>query len=97
MANNYPAGVTDATIDDYFGPDQPEDLEVITPREILDRLIEEGCEEMDAEGLYALEGARVYLARMNRLDSTGMADVALARFHTGDATASVRTDGRRER
>jgi len=81
---NYPAGVTDADIDARFGPDEPEAEEVITPREILDRLIEDGCMDgMEREGLVALEGARVYLARAGRLESTGLADIALARFCAG--------------
>ena len=91
MANNYPAGVTDRTIDDYFGPDEPEAQEVITPRDILDRLIDDGCEDgMERDGLVALEGARVYLAREGRLESNGLAAVALARFLAGGRDASVR-------
>jgi hypothetical protein len=81
MAGNYPAGVTDAAIDDLLGPDEPEIEEVITPRDILDRLIEDGCEDgMERRGLAALEGARVYLEREGRLDSDGIYIVAFARF-----------------
>jgi hypothetical protein len=90
MANNYPPGVTDADIDDYFGPDEPESDEVITPRDILDRLIEENADEMDGAGLDALEGARNYLAREGRLDSNGLAEIALARFLAGDVHAGVK-------
>lgn len=91
MASNYPAGVTDRTIDDHFGPDEPEMDEVIVPRDILDRLIEDGCEDgMERAGLVALEGARVYLARAGRLESSGFAEIAAARFLAGDIRAEVR-------
>ena len=91
MASNYPAGVTNQTIDDYFGPDEPEMDEVIVPRDILDRLIEDGCEDgMERAGLVALEGARVYLARAGRLESSGFAEIALDRFLAGDRAASLR-------
>jgi hypothetical protein len=92
MASNYPAGVTDQTIDDYFGPDEPEETEeVITPRDILDRLIGSLPRYgMEREGLVALEGARIYLAREGRLESSGFAEIAAARFLAGDIRAEVK-------
>lgn len=84
MAGNYPAGVTNQTIDDYFGPDEPEmDEEVITPRDILSRLIQEAT----GEGRRILQGALEYLWREHRLDSNAEATVALDRFLAGDRAA----------
>ena len=87
MSSNYPAGVTNQTIDDYFGPDEPEmDEEVITPRDILSRLIQEAT----GEGRRILQGALEYLWREHRLDSNAEATVALDRFLAGDRAASLR-------
>lgn len=96
--SNYPAGVTNQTIDDSFGPDEPEAEDVIVPSDILDRLIEDGCEDgMEREGLVALEGARRYLIRERLYRNNGMAAVAAARFAAGDVRASVRLDGKRKK
>jgi len=69
--SNYPAGVTNKTIDDYFGPDEPEETEeVITPRDILSRLIQEAT----GEGRRMAQSALEYLWREHRLDdATGTA------------------------
>lgn len=94
--SNYPAGVTDQTIDDYFGPDEPESEDVIVPADILERLIEDACEDnMAARGLPMLLGAKVYLILEGRYYSDGIAAVALARFLAGDRNASVKLDGKR--
>ena len=76
--SNYPAGVTDATIDDYFGPDEPEADDVIVPSDILSRWIEE-CRE-DGHEHHLLMHAWEYLKESGRLHSTGLAEVATARF-----------------
>jgi hypothetical protein len=64
MASNYPAGVTDATIDALFGGDDFEPGEpVVWASDILTRLLHES----DGKGREIIEDAMEHLASEGRL------------------------------